>query len=49
MPSRSLEQCLESRRPEFEPGVADREVVHSFAPGAAPGERWTVTRTPSGI
>jgi long-chain acyl-CoA synthetase len=47
MPSQSLEACLESLRTNYKPGAVDRETTYYLSLGEAPGEKWTVTLTPT--
>jgi len=47
MPSHSLEDCLESLRTNYKPGGVDRETTYYLSLGDAPGEKWTVTLTPT--
>lgn len=47
MPSRSLQECLDSLRASYRPGIIDRETVYYLSLGEAPGEKWTVTLTPT--
>jgi putative sterol carrier protein len=47
MPSRSLEESLESLRTRYKPGVLHREIMYYLSLGEAPGEKWTVTLTPT--
>ena len=47
MSSSSLEERLESLRTSYKAGAVDRETVYYFSLGEAPGEKWTVTLTPT--
>lgn len=46
MPS-PLEECLETLRAKYKPGIIDREAIYYLSLGEAPGEKWTVTLTPT--
>ena len=47
MPSSPLEERLESLRSRYKPGAVDRETVYYLSLGEGPGEKWTVTLTPT--
>ena len=45
--SNSLQTTLESLRARYKPSVIDRETVYYLSLGDGPGDKWTVTLTPT--
>jgi len=44
----SLQQVLEGLQGRFRPEAIDREIIYYLSLGEAPGDKWTVTLSPSG-
>jgi long-chain acyl-CoA synthetase len=43
-----LQQVLEGLQSRYRPAAIDREIVYYLSLGEDPGDKWTVTLTPSG-
>jgi len=43
-----LQQVLEGLQGRYQPAAIDREIIYYLSLGEDPGDKWTVTLTPSG-